>query len=554
MQKEADIVLSSNTVFTGLSDKPHPASIAIIGNRIAAIGDEEDIQPLIGPKTKVYRFRDQLIMPGFHDFHIHLMLGGLTLQSINLFNAQSEKEAVSMVRDFADANPDDPWIIGFKWDSSRWDDQMKPHRSALDHAIPDRPVVLFSHDLHFVWVNSKALEIAQINKDTPDPSFGIIEKDEFGEPTGILIEGAASYVTDYAFHFSDQQKEKLLERFLKEAARYGVTSVNDMFGSDVMNTFDDFTLLRNFDKNGQLTTRIHLYPALDKDLEKAKEIQKQYDSDKLKISGLKQFIDGVISSSTAYLVDGYADDPDYHGEPTHHPDELKKLVRVADKEGYSIRLHAIGEAAIRLALDAYEEAQKTNGVRDSRHAIEHVEVIHPDDIDRFYKLGVIASMQPSHIANTERELYTSRIGDKRTNYTFAWNTLQKAGAKLAFSTDFPVVPLNPLLQIHSALNRIDSGGKNAWNPQESVTLSEALKAYTYKPAYGTFREHELGTLESGKLADLVVLDRNLFELPSQQIADAQIDTTIMDGKVVFQKERITEHEGNDLVGSQHSSK
>lgn len=552
MQKEADIVLSSNTVFTGLSDKPHPASIAIIGNRIAAIGRKEEIQPLIGQKTKVYRYCDQLIMPGFHDFHIHLMFGGLTLQSINLFNARSEKETVGMVRDFADSNPENPWIIGFKWDSSRWDDKKKPHRSALDHVVPDRPVVLFSHDLHFVWVNSKALEIAQINKDTPDPSYGTIEKDELGEPTGILIEGAASYVTNYALHFSNQQREKLLRGFLKEAARYGVTSVNDMFGSDVMNTFDDFSLLRNFDENGQLTTRIHLYPALDKDFEKAKEIQKQYDSDKLKISGLKQFIDGVISSSTAYLIDGYADDPNHYGESAHHPEELKKLVRVADNAGYSVRLHAIGEAAIRLALDAYEGAQKTNGVRDSRHSIEHVEVIHPNDIDRFHKLDVIASMQPSHIANTERELYTSRIGDKRTKYTFAWNTLQKAGAKLAFGTDFPVASLNPLLQIHSALNRIDSGGENTWNPQESVTLAEALKAYTYKPAYGTFREHELGTLESGKLADLVVLDRNLFELPSQEIADAQIDTTVMDGKVVFQKGRIVEHQDNDLVGPQHS--
>lgn len=220
-------------------------------------------------------------------------------------------------------------------------------------------------------------------------------------------------------------------------------------------------------------------------------------------------------------------------ESSFPPETIKKWVADADKDGFSIRFHAIGDGAVRLALDSYEEAQKTNGKRDSRHSVEHIEVIHPDDIHRFKELGVTASMQPDHFAMSERGVYTERIGTEREKYVFSINTLQEAGARLAFGTDFPIDTLDPLLQIYRAVTRIDSSGKTVWHPHERITLAEALKAYTAGSAYGSFREKELGTLEAGKLADIVVLERNLFEIPVEEIPDTKVLLTIVDGKVVF---------------------
>jgi predicted amidohydrolase YtcJ len=535
IQKKADIILSSNAVFTGLTNKPHPASIAIIDNKIAAISTEQEIEAYIGEQTKVYRYDNQLIMPGFHDFHMHIMFGSLAMNSISLFSARSEAEAVEMVLQYAEERPDDEWVIGMQWDSGYWDDQTLPHRSSLDRVLPDRPVLLFHADGHFAWGNSKALEMMGVDRNTKDPDFGEIKKDENGEPTGILIESATALITDGAFDFPQAKKEQLFQSFLQEAARLGVTSVNDLFATDTNKKLETYDLFQQFEKEGKLTTRVHLFPALDGDLDRAKQLREKYASDKLRVSGLKQFIDGVISSYTAYLIGPYADNPETCGHVAYSQESINEWVAAADKEGFSIRFHAIGDGAVRMALDAYEAAQKANGVRDSRHSVEHIEVIHPDDISRFNTLGVIASMQPGLLAITERGVYVSRIGEEREKYAFAINTLKEAGATLAFSTDFPIDALEPLKQIHRAVTRMDSSGKEPWNPQECLTLAETLKAYTKNCAYGTFREHEIGTLEAGKLADLVVLDRNLFEIPADEIADAKVQVTIMDGKIVFEE-------------------
>ncbi|MEH7108976.1 amidohydrolase [Bacillus sp. JJ1764] len=533
---KADVILSSHAVFTGLTNQPYHADIAIIENKIAAIGSKEEIIPYIGPDTKIYDFGNQLILPGFHDFHLHIMAGGLALNSVNLFAARSQAEAIQMVRKYAERNPGDSWIIGFKWDSGRWNDKQPPHRSALDVYFPDRPIVLFSLDSHYAWVNSKALEIAKISSESKDPDYGFIEKDLNGEPTGILVEGAISFVTKHAYDFSQTQKRQLLQRFLTEAARFGVTSVNNMFGSAA--TLDDYQMFQEFEKTGNLTTRIHLFPALDGDIKSAKRLRDTYSSKKLRVSGLKQFIDGVISNSTAFLIEPYSDNSSTETKLAHPPETIKRWVVEADQEGFSVRFHAIGDGAVRLALDAYETAKQVNGVRDSRHSVEHVEVIHPDDLPRFHDLGVIASMQPGLLANTERGLYTSRIGEDRAKYAFAIKTLQNAEATIAFGTDFPIDPLNPMHQIHKAVTRLDSSGKQEWNPNEAITLAEALKAYTYGSAYGTFREDELGTLEAGKLADLIVLDRNLFEISEEEIMETQVELTMVDGNIVFNRSNV----------------
>ncbi|USK67894.1 amidohydrolase [Peribacillus frigoritolerans] len=529
-QQLADVIISSNTVFTGLSDQPEPASIAIKDNKIVAIGTEEEIKHCAGEHTKIYQFKDQLIMPGFHDFHLHIMQGAVALNSVNLFAARSEDEALEMIGEFAESKPENQWVIGFTWDAGYWDTQQLPTRHSLDHILPDRPALMFHAEGHYAWVNTKALEIANITRHSENPFYGIIGKDENGEPNGILYEKAMDAVIRHAFNFSNSQKNEIFSNFLAQAASLGVTAVNDLHG---LKTIESLDVFKEFEDNGKLTTRIHLWPALNGDLGHSKQLRETYQSDKLRVSGLKQFIDGVITARTAYLLEPYADQPETRGETSFPPETIKKWVVAADKEGFSIRFHAIGDGAIRLALDAYEKAQKTNGKRDSRHSVEHIEVIHPDDIHRFSELGVTVSMQPDHLAMSERGVYTEQIGAEREKYVFSINTLQKTGAKLAFGTDFPIDILNPLLQIYRAVTRIDSSGKTVWLPHECITLAEALKAYTSGPAYGTFREQELGTLEAGKLADIIVLERNLFEVLVEEIPDIKVLLTIVDGQVVY---------------------
>ena len=537
-QRTADLVLSSKFVFTGRTDHPEPASIAIRENKLVAIGNEEEIKAYIGEQTKIYSFQDQFIMPGFHDFHLHLMDGAVSLNSANLFSARTEEEALEIIRSFAESRPDDPWVIGMAWDAGYWDTQQLPNRYSLDRILPDRPALMFHAEGHYVWVNSKALEIAGIHRDTENPSYGMIGKDESGEPNGLLYEKAMEAVIEHAYDFTREQKRALFADFLTYAASLGVTAVHDLFATESMTKLNDYDLFKEFEDRGELTTRIHLWPALNGNLEPVKQLRNTLQSDKLRVSGLKQFIDGVITARTAYLLEPYADQPDTRGETTFPPETIKKWVVEADHEGFSIRFHAIGDGAIRLALDAFEEAQMINGKRDSRHSIEHVEVIHPDDIHRFRELGITASMQPDHLAMSERGVYTDRIGAEREKHVFSIRTLQEAGARLAFGTDFPIDVLNPLLQIYRAVTRIDSSGNTVWHPHERITLADALKAYTTGSAFGTFRERELGTLEVGKLADIVVLERNLFEIPVEDIPDIKVQLTLVDGKIVYDREDV----------------
>ncbi|MFD1705978.1 amidohydrolase [Siminovitchia sediminis] len=538
-KRTADLIITSNAVFTGLSNQPEPASIAIVNNKISAIGSEEEIKKYAGEQTRIFHYHDQLVMPGFHDFHLHIMHGAVSLLSVDLFSARSENEALEMIGKFAEDNPNHPWVVGFTWDSGYWESQKLPDRYALDRILPNRPAVMFHAEGHYAWVNSKALEIANINRFTENPSYGIIGKFENGEPNGILYEKAMEFVTKHAFDYTREQKAAVFHHFLSEAARLGITAVHNMYGTDSLSVLDDFDLFKEFEDKGRLTTRIHLWPALNGDLASAEKLREKYCSGKLQFSGLKQFIDGVVTSRTAYMLEPYTDKPDERGETAFPPELIKKWVVDADKEGFSVRFHAIGDGAIRLALDAYEEARKVNGPRDSRHAVEHVEVIHPDDIYRFKELGVTVSMQPDHFAMSERGVYTERIGKEREKNVFLIKTLLDSGANIAFGTDFPIDILNPLLQIYRAVTRVDSSGKDIWHPHERITLAEALKAYTIGSAYGSFRENELGTLEEGKLADIVVLKENPFDIPVEKIPHVEVELTVTDGEIVYENTKET---------------
>ncbi|MFB3168557.1 amidohydrolase [Neobacillus sp. 179-C4.2 HS] len=534
---KADIILSSNHVFTGVQDEPIKATIAIKDNKIIEIGPKEEIFSLMGDKTKVFDMEEELIIPGFHDFHMHIMMGSiLQKDSAKLFDAASEEEVAEIIAKFAETRPNDEWIFGVGWDHTNWKKKVLPHRTTLDKYISDRPVLLFNAEVHYAWVNSKAIEMIQLTNDTPDPEYGEIGKDENGELTGLLFEHAIGYATEHAYKLPKQKRVQLFQDFLIETKRLGITSVNDLYGAKIApNTLDDLEIFKEFDRKGLLTTRIHFSPELKMDLAEAKELRINYQSDKLTFSGLKQFIDGVVTSHTAFLLDPYKDRPETKGETTYPPDTIKQLVKKADKEKFQIRFHAIGNGAVRLALDAFEEARNENGERDARHVIEHVEVLHPDDVHRFRELNVIASFQPKHIELMESKAYTARINEDQKPLYYPIKTIVDTGAKIAFGTDFPVVPLNPMMGIYQAITRKDLNGK-AWQKSEGVTLAQALKFYTATPAFGSFREKELGTLEVGKKADIVILNKNLFSISAEEILETEVKMTIMDGRVVYENQ------------------
>jgi hypothetical protein len=533
---KADIMIKGEAVFTGLKDQPEKLSIAIKDNKIIDVDTHDALKKYVGDETRVVDAEDKLVMPGFFDSHIHLMMGSLfNHYAVPLSETVSAEDAAEKVRAYADEHPEAAWIIGSGWDYTAWGDKGFPNRYLLDRYIPDRPVFLIHAEAHYAWVNSKAIEMAGITKDTANPDYGIIHKDENGEPTGILIESAMSLVGKYAYDFPADQSRQMLQLFLDHAASLGVTSVSDLYMSRAHEHLRGYSVFKEFDEKNQLTVRIHLYPPLNGDLEKAAEYRRTFNSAKLKMAGLKQFIDGVVTGYTAYMLDPYKDKPETRGEIGFSVEQLQEWVTAADKEGYQIRFHTIGDGAVRIGLDLYENAQKENGMRDSRHMLEHIEVVSPQDIPRFKKLGVIPSVQPYHMALMPRESHTERVAEEKFPYLYPNATFFNEGNVMPYSSDYPVVPLNPMLGIYHAVTRKDYTLKDTWNEQEKIPLAQALKAYTYGSACSVFRENEIGTLEKGKLADIIILDRNLFGVPEKEILETKVELTIVDGQVVFEK-------------------
>ncbi|MET3293212.1 UNVERIFIED_CONTAM: putative amidohydrolase YtcJ [Brevibacillus sp. OAP136] len=467
--------------------------------------------------------------------HLHLTKGSLLQNSLSLRSARSSKEAALMVKDYAMSHPDHPWIIGMGWDSSFWEGQQLPDRFILDECIPDRPVFLFQAEGHSAWLNSCALHTLTITKETDDPVDGEIKRDENGEPLGILVESAlslAKQVFDLPFH----QQINNLKGFLAQAAQFGITSVNDMFLSAGKLEFGNPDIYCYLEESNELTVRIHFHPTLDGNFEKAEHLQNKYQTEKVRFSGLKQFVDGVISSNTAMVLEPYTNVPDSYGEPACSLEELQKWIIEADRRGFRVRLHAIGDRAVRTALHMLESAAKQNNTAGLRHTIEHIELLHPDDLTRFKELGIIVSIQPEHIAVTEKNLFFSFIEKEKEDRTYLTKTLQDTGAILAFGSDFPVVPLTPIMAIYRAVTRINDGNsKETWNPKEKISIAEALRNYTMGPAYGCFRENEMGTLKKGNFADIVVLSNNLFTISLEDIKNTEVALTVFDGKIVFSK-------------------
>ncbi|MEG9297602.1 amidohydrolase [Mangrovibacillus sp. Mu-81] len=532
---KAQKILKSEAVFTGTSPFPSPGFVAIREDKIIGCGPVSEMESYLDASTTVHDMENRLVMAGFHDFHLHFFLGAMFESFCQLTFGLTEDDTAKIAADYAIEHPDDEWVLGFGWHHVRWPGRKLPSRHSLDRFLPHRPAILLNEEAHSAWLNTAALQKLGIDRHTPEPPFGRIEKDESGEPTGFLYETAVKYVTR-AFQFDECLKSKLMENMLKKTASFGITSVSDMLPLPGY-TLGDPAFYRSFEERGKLTTRIHFLDVLDGNLERSVSYKETYQSDRLRFSGLKQFLDGVPLTYTGFLLEPYADMPLERGGTIFTFEQYKKWIEEADRAGFRVRLHACGDAAVRMGLDLFEHAAVTNGVRDSRHTIEHIEVCHPGDFHRFHELGVIASIQPEHMTSgsMDTHAYVDRLGSERSQYTWPIGSLQKHVAPLAFGTDFPIVDLNPMLGVYRAVTRMHEDGspQGGWNPVQKISLGDALKHYTKSSAYGNFRENELGTIEAGKKADLVVLDRNLFEVEPEEILEAEAVLTVMDGEIVY---------------------
>jgi predicted amidohydrolase YtcJ len=532
----ADLVLRGGKVFVSAGSVT--SAIAIRGERVAAIG--QDAERLIGPSTRVVELNGRLVTPGMNDAHCHFAAGGVSMLEVDLRGASSLAEIESRVRAAAAKASPGEWITGRGWDQTRLrpadlDASGWPTKATLDRAAPAHPVYLRRVDGHTGWANSRALELAGISRATPDPKGGEIVRNARGEPTGILKETAKDLMDGAVPPPSPERLRRGILAALDLAARTGVTSVQTEIKAE------DVDVYRALRSEGRLTVRVYGWFPLTTDTVRElqrRDIKAATGDAWLRLGLVKAYADGTLGSRTAYMLEPYTDDPSTRGIQRIPPAEMDALVLAADQAGLQVAVHAIGDAANREVLDSIERAQKTTGRRGARHRIEHAQVLDAADIPRFAQLGVVASMQPTH-ATSDMRWAEDRIGHARAQEgAYAWRKLLLANARIAFGTDFAVEPLDPVEGLYSAVTRqsrqrpgTPPGG---WLPEEHLSIDEGIALYTAGSAYAEFQEADKGVLEPGKLADLVVWDRDLLTVPPQDILQVKPALTIVGGRAVYE--------------------
>jgi predicted amidohydrolase YtcJ len=539
----ADLLLRNGHIFTSNPAHPWAKAMAIRGSKIVAMGSDKDVEGFRGPHTKVMDLGGRMAMPGIIDSHIHFLEGSLSLDQFALDDAYAIPEIMRRVKDFAAAHPERKWLLGRGWLYEPFKPSGLPTKQILDEIVPNRPVVIDCYDGHSIWVNSKALALAGITRDTPDPRKGdlvtgtIVKDPSSGDPTGVLKEGAVDLVRRVIPEPTREEKLEAVRRGLKEANRHGLTSVVNASGS--ISEMDLYDQLRC---QGELTVRMRtalmMVPHLDeKTLDMFEEGRRRFHDEWLRGGVIKAFMDGVIESHTAAMLSPYTDDPKLIGSMNYTPEQFKSNVLELDRRHFQVMTHAIGDRSVRTVLDAYQAAEEANGPRDRRFRIEHIETVDPADIPRFGRLHVIASMQPYHCYPEPNllNIWARNIGPARLPYSFAWRDLAAAGAKLAFGSDWPVVSLDPFIGIQNAVTRQDDSGNppGGWVGNQKITLDQALAAYTRVAAYAEFNENLVGSLEKGKLADVIVLSQDLFAIKPLEIRKTTALMTIVGGKIVY---------------------
>lgn len=532
-EQPADKVVTNAYVWTVNEEQPVAEAIAILDGKILAVASAEQIQPYIGPDTRVIDAGGKLILPGFIDNHTHFTSGGFQLQSIDLRHAQTEEEFAGLIRQWAERNPG-RWITGGTWDHDNFPGGNLPTRQLIDPYTPETPVFVRRYDGHMGLANSYTLQMAGITRETPDPPGGQIVRDpETGEPSGILRNAAMELVTRL---IPEDTMEDLLDATrlaLEEARRNGVTGIHDMASPD------DLRAYQQLHKNGELTTRVYAILPFSRWEHLAETgIQVPFGNDFVRVGGLKAMADGSLGSSTALFFEPYESDPTTHGLPSDvlGDGRLEAWAMAADRAGLQPVIHAIGDSANSRILDLYERIIGENPERDRRMRIEHAQHIHPKDFERFAELKVIASAHPFHAIDDGRWA-EGRIGHERGKTTYAFRSFLDAGAIMSFGSDWTVAPLNPLLAIYAAVTRrtLDGEHPDGWFPEQKITVEEAIQAHTLTSAYSAYDEDRLGSITPGKLADIVMLSDNILKIDPDGIKDVAVEMTMVDGTIVYQK-------------------
>jgi predicted amidohydrolase YtcJ len=536
----ADLVIRNAKVVTIDKDNPWAQAIAFKGETIIAVTSNKTIEKYIKEDlTEIIDAQGRLVVPGFNDAHIHF--NSIDPDYIDLRYITDPKIITDRVKEaVARAKPGE-LIRGGRWEHEMFYNKQWPTKELIDSVAPDNPVVLSRADGHSVLVNTYVIRNSGITKETPDPFGGEIQRDTVtGEPTGIFKETAKALLK-YGHKPVRRTRKERQERLMRGwqaafdlAVRNGVTSIQLPPGGD-------FDIYQKFMDMGKLPLRLYIGGSLTADKQKLKryaELQKKYPKDGswIRFGYLKGFIDGTLGSGTALFFDPYIDAPETTGLAQMPYQELEKLVVAADRAGFQIGIHAIGDKANHWVLNACEEAQRLNGRRDSRHRIEHAQVLHSDDIPRFAALGVIASMQPTHCI-TDKRFAEKRIGTRRCEGAYAWRRLLDAGAAVAFGTDYPVEPINPLEGLYAAVTRKDRAGEpgDGWFPAQKLSMEKAIELYTLGSAHAEFMENRKGMIKKGYLGDVVIFDSDLMAMPHDRIMSAKVDYTIVGGKVMYQR-------------------
>jgi predicted amidohydrolase YtcJ len=534
--KMVDLVLINGHVWTGNPRQPWAEAVAVRGQRIFKVGPTAEVRKLAAGAS-VIDLDGGLLLPGFIDSHTHFLAGGFSLSSVQLRDCQGREEFAARVAAKAREVGKGEWVVNGDWDNERFSPVELPRKDWIDAVTPDHPVCVNRFDGHMVLANSLALKLAGITRDTPAPPGGEIVRDgRTGEPTGILKDAAMDLVFAKIPEPSPAGKLRAAEASLSEAARNGVTSVHEMADASSFEVFEELA------RRNKLTARVSIYiPITQVDLLARLKIKSPFGSPYLKLAGLKGFMDGSLGSGTAYFFEPYTDDPRNRGllhEQMFPEGVMEKRILEADRAGLQVAVHAIGDRANSILLDIFEKVIAADGPRDRRWRVEHAQHLRPADIARFGRLGLIASVQPYHAIDDGRWA-ERKIGPERARTTYAFRSLRAAGAVLAFGSDWTVAPLSPVLGIYAAVTRRTLDGKSpgGWVPDEKVSVEEALRAYTTDAAFAEFAESDKGSIEEGKLADLVALDRDIFKMPAAGIMEARVRLTVFDGKVIHRKDR-----------------
>ncbi|TFJ92452.1 amidohydrolase [Lentibacillus salicampi] len=532
----AETVYVNGTIYTVDQDFSKVSAMAIKDRKLVYVGNDKDAENYIGPETEVIDLKNKTVIPGLNDGHIHFTSLGTKLLEIDAFN-KPKQEILELVKKEAKALDSEEWILGRGWNHELWPDESFPTRDELDQVAPDNPVALTRVDGHSVWVNSKALEIGGITKETPNPEGGEIIRDENGEATGVLVDAARQSVTEKIPPYSEERLAEAQLEAQDTLLSNGITSTSDA-GANL----EEINIMKELYKENDLKVRLNVM--IDNTFSELGETFKHYLNkgpeiglfdNRLTIGSVKLMADGALGSRSAALLDGYSDRSGHKGNYIYSDEQIYFLVKKAREQGFQVATHAIGDGANQQVIDTYEKVLNENPLEDHRWRIEHYQISNASQIEKIAELGIIPSMQPTH-ATSDKNMAEDRLGAERIKYSYAWRKIIDSGSHIIGGSDAPVELVNPFHGIYAAVTRMDRDGNphGGWYPEEKMTREEAIRAFTIWAAEGSLEEDLKGSLEKGKLADFLVIDQDIMEIPEEQLKDITVLATVVGGNVVYE--------------------